>query len=161
MQVCNHITLIGNVGQTPTVKTLQSGTRVIEFPLATNDHYRNREGEKVQRTEWHKIKAYGKVVDTLEQYVDKGSKLAVTGSLRYNKWTDSNNQARVVAEIMLDGFQFLGSRSRQQNGSDYQQAEPAGMAVSEPGAEPAKTKKRRVRKSTKKQAVTPVEDLPF
>jgi single-strand DNA-binding protein len=161
MQVCNHITLIGNLGQKPTVKTLPSGTRLVEFSLATNESYRNRDGEKVKRTDWHKVKAFGKVVDVLERYLDKGSKIAVTGTLRYNKWTDSNNQTRTDAEIILDGFQFLGGRSQEQGETAYQQAEPADMVAAEPAPAPAKTSKRRTRKASSKKTLTPVEDLPF
>ena len=67
MQIRNSVTLIGNVGQLPVTKTLANGSRMIEFSLATNDSYRNRDGQKVQRTEWHRIKAFGKVVDVLER----------------------------------------------------------------------------------------------
>jgi single-strand DNA-binding protein len=165
MQVCNNITLIGNVGQAPTIKTLPSGTRLAEFSLATNDSYRNRDGEKVQRTEWHRIHAFGKVVDVLERYVTKGNKLAVSGTLRYNKWTDSNGQSRTTAQIMLEDFQFIGGRGQQTTSTDYQQREATDMVAAEPEAAKAapakKTRKRRTRKADAKQSLTPVEDLPF
>ncbi len=156
MQVRNSVTLIGNVGQNPTVKTLTSGTRVIEFSLATNDSYRNKAGERITRTEWHSIQAYGKVVDVLERYLSKGSQLALTGSIRYRKWTDKHEQVRVSTEIILDEFTFLGSRdngSYAASGDDKEQSE---MMAAEPA--PKKTSKRR---GKKKAAMTPAEDLPF
>ena len=155
MQVRNSVTLIGNVGQLPTVKTLPSGTRVIEFSLATNDSYRNKAGERIQRTEWHSIKAYGKVVDVLERYLTKGSQLALTGALRYSKWTDKHEQARTSTEIILDEFTFLGSRDNNSYSTREDDRDSLSVAA-EPVAK--KTTKRR----TGKQAdMTPAEDLPF
>ena len=161
MTIRNSVTLIGNVGQQPVCRTLSTGSRMIEFSLATNETYRNRDGEKVQRTEWHKVKAFGKVVDVLERYVNRGTKLVVTGSLRYNKWVDKHEQNRTTAEIFLEEFSFLDSRS---NSDDYAVDQPEqNMMVAEPA--PERTTKRRAKKSTakarKQAAATPVEDLPF
>ena len=167
MQIRNSVTLIGNVGQLPVTKTLSSGNRLIEFSLATNESYRNRDGQKVQRTEWHRIKAFGKVVDVLERYLTRGSRIALTGSIRYNKWTDKYEQARVSTDIILDGFTFLDSRDY---GASETEAvdEDSAMQIAEPSpaeatSTPAKTKKRRAtKKSTNvKEAATAAEDLPF
>ena len=169
MQVRNSVTLIGNVGQLPTVRTLPSGNRVIEFSLATNDSYRNRDGEKVTRTEWHRVKAFGKVVDVLETYLTKGSQIALNGTLRYSKWTDKYEQSRTTAEIVLDEFTFLGAKDRGGNPGEeafeleelMQVAEPTAEASTEKSAA-AKTRKRRsVKQATAAQGVTPAEDLPF
>ncbi|NJB87406.1 single-strand DNA-binding protein [Lewinella marina] len=159
MQVRNSVTLIGNVGQLPTAKTLPNGVRAIEFSFATNDTYRNREGEKVTRTEWHQIKAYGKVVDVLEQYVTKGSALAITGTIRYRKWTDKYEQNRISTDIILDQFTFLGGR----DDKSYQTAEEGAEESTMQAAEPAPQKKTTRRRSTKAAAaeLTPAEDLPF
>ncbi|MBB4078995.1 single-strand DNA-binding protein [Lewinella aquimaris] len=156
MNVRNSVTLIGNVGQLPITKTLPSGNRVIEFSLATNDSYRNREGEKVTRTEWHRVKAYGKLVDTLERYLTKGTQIALTGMLRYNKWTDKYEQQRSSAEIILEEFTFLSAKERSTSDADHETAE---MEVAEPA--PKKTSKRRATKKSEKTSVTPAEDLPF
>ncbi|PPK87496.1 single-strand DNA-binding protein [Neolewinella xylanilytica] len=156
MQVRNSVTLIGNVGQLPTVKTLTSGTRVIEFSLATNDSYRNKAGERITRTEWHTIKAFGKVVDTLERYVTKGTQLALTGSIRYSRWTDKHEQTRVSTEIILDEFTFLGSRDGSSYSTREDDTEQSEMMAAEPA--PKKTAKRRSKKAA---AMTPAEDLPF
>ena len=156
MQVRNSVTLIGNVGQLPTVRTLTSGTRVIEFSLATNDSYRNKAGERITRTEWHTIKAFGKVVDTLERYVTKGTQLALTGSIRYSRWTDKHEQTRISTEIILDEFTFLGSRDNSSYSSRDEEQEQAEMMAAEPA--PKKTAKRR---GKKKADLTPAEDLPF
>lgn len=159
MQVRNSVTLIGNVGQLPATKTLPSGRRVIEFSFATNDIYRNREGEKVTRTEWHRVKAYGKVVDVLERYVTKGSALAITGSIHYNKWTDKYEQNRSSTEIILSEFTFLGGRDEKSYQADREDAADSVMQAAEPA--PKKTAKRRGKKAPMEAVVTPAEDLPF
>ena len=170
MQIRNSVTLIGNVGQLPTVRTLPSGNRVIEFSLATNDSYRNRDGEKVTRTEWHRVKAFGKVVDVLETYLTKGSQIALSGTLRYSKWTDKYEQSRTTAEIVLDEFTFLSAKDRGENTTEeafeleelMQVAEPSSDAPSGKSAAAAKTRKRRsVKQAAAAQGVTPAEDLPF
>ena len=167
MQIRNSVTLIGNVGQLPVTKTLSSGNRLIEFSLATNESYRNRDGQKVQRTEWHRVKAFGKVVDVLERYLTRGSRIALTGSIRYNKWTDKYEQSRVSTDIILDGFTFLDSKDYGAVGTEAVD-EDSVMQVAEPSpaeatGTPGKTKKRRAtKKSTKaKEAATAAEDLPF
>ncbi len=157
MQVRNSVTLIGNVGQTPTLKTLANDTRLAEFTFATNDIYRNREGEKVQRTEWHRVKAFGKVAEVIERYVEKGTALAISGSIRYNKWTDKHEQSRVTAEIVLSEFSFIGGREQSSYRSDDEEARSSTMQVAEPA--PSKTTKRRNKKAAAE--VTPAEDLPF
>ncbi len=159
MQVRNSVTLIGNVGQLPITKTLPSGTRVIEFSFATNDSYRNRDGEKVTRTEWHRVKAFGKVVDVLERYLTKGSQLALTGAIRYNRWTDKHDQQRISAEIVLEEFTFLSPRDRNDGAADYE-PETSVAEVAEPA--PKKTTKRRTAKAKAAPAeMTAAADLPF
>ncbi len=159
MQVRNSVTLIGNVGQLPTVKTLPNGSRVIEFSLATNDTYRNRQGEKVTRTEWHRVKAFGKVVDVLERYLTKGSQLALTGAIRYSRWTDKFDQQRISTEIVLEEFTFLGSRDRGDAEASYK-AEPNVAEVAEPAPKKT-TKRRKTRAKSTATEMTAAEDLPF
>lgn len=165
MSIRNSVTLIGNVGQLPTSKTLPSGTRIIEFSLATNESYRNREGEKITRTEWHRVKAYGsKLVEVLERYLTTGTKLVVVGSLRYGKWVDKFDQNRSTTEIILEEFTFLGSKDK--DGSSYSTADNDGEGMMVAEAVPTKkTSKRRSGKVAAK-AITPAEmtaaeDLPF
>ncbi|WP_238751158.1 single-stranded DNA-binding protein [Neolewinella maritima] len=169
MQIRNSVTLIGNVGQLPITKTLSNGNRVIEFSLATNDSYRNREGQKITRTEWHRVKAYGKVVDVLERYLTRGSRIALVGAIRYSKWTDKYEQTRTATDIVLSEFTFLDSKERDDHDTPSESELDEAMQVSEPSpaetaaAAPAtKTRKRRAtKKSAKASTATPAEDLPF
>lgn len=114
----NFVNLIGRLGSAPVVKTLPSGTLLAEFSLATSNKYTDRNGNKVQQTEWHRIKAFGKVAEVLDQYLEKGSQIALLGSIRYNKWVDKYDQNRTNTDIVVESFRFLDSRRK--NDSDQE-----------------------------------------
>ncbi|MEM6771960.1 MAG: single-stranded DNA-binding protein [Bacteroidota bacterium] len=109
MNVRNHIHLTGNLGADPKTTTLKSGLIATEFSLATNDYYRDAEGNRQTRTEWHKIKAYGKLAELFGQYLHRGSQISIIGSMRYRKWVDQFEQNRIAAEVIAEEFTFLGS----------------------------------------------------
>ncbi|MEM6771959.1 MAG: single-stranded DNA-binding protein [Bacteroidota bacterium] len=108
----NFINLIGRLGENPVSRTLPSGQMATEFSLATNNSYKDRDGNRIERTDWHRIKSYGKVAEILSRYLERGSKVAIIGTLRYNKWIDKFEQKRSSAEIVVESFQFMGSRQR-------------------------------------------------
>ena len=114
MNVRNHIHLTGNLGADPKTITLKSGIVATEFSLATNDYYRDAEGNRQTRTEWHKVKAYGKMAELFGQYLHRGSQISIIGSMRYRKWTDQFEQNRIAAEVIAEEFTFLGSGKREQ-----------------------------------------------
>lgn len=103
----NFIHLIGNLGDTPSSRTLPNGQQVINFNLATNDSYKNREGERIQRTEWHQVKAFGKTAEVMARYLRRGSKVSLVGTLRYRKWVDKFEQKRLSAEVIVESFEFM------------------------------------------------------
>lgn len=102
----NRATLIGNLGADPEIKALPSGGKVANFRVATSEQWRDKEtGEKKERTEWHSISVFNEhLVAVVEQYVRKGSKLFVEGSIRTRKWQDQTGQDRYTTEIVLSGF---------------------------------------------------------
>ncbi len=110
MTASNLIHITGNVGGEIRSTTLPSGQCATEFNLATNDYYKDKTGNRIQRTEWHRVKAYGKVAEVLAEHLGKGSKIAVVGTMRYRNWTDKFEQPRKVAEVYLDSFNFVGSK---------------------------------------------------
>ncbi len=138
MNVRNHIHLTGNLGADPKTVTLKSGMVATEFSLATNDYYRDAEGNRQTRTEWHKIKAYGKMAELFSQYLQRGSQVSIIGSMRYRKWVDQFEQNRLTAEVIAEEFTFLGSGKRES---------PANKAA----APAKKTINRRAKKPTRKQ----------
>lgn len=103
----NHVQLIGNVGQEPNVTTLESGKKVARLPLATNEHYTDKVGEKQTNTHWHQIVAWGKLADRIEMDVFKGIRLAVVGKLTSRHYEDSNGTKRYVTEIIAKELLIL------------------------------------------------------
>ena len=107
----NQVTLIGNVGDDPKVTHLDDGKIVARFPMATNEHYRNKQGEKVQNTDWHYIKAWGKTAEIIEKHVAKGKQVAVSGKLKSNTFTTEDGNQRTVMDIVIDEILLLGGKS--------------------------------------------------
>lgn len=107
----NQVQLIGNVGQDPTLTTLESGKKVVRFSLATNEFYKNTKGEKTQDTQWHTIVAWGKTANLIENYAPKGKELALTGKLKSRSYTDRAGLKRYVTEVEASEIVLLGSKS--------------------------------------------------
>ena len=107
----NHVQLIGNVGQEPTITNLESGRKVARFSLATNEFYKKDKGEKVQTTEWHTVVTWGKTADLIENYVVKGKELALSGKLKSRSYEDKEGVTRYVTEIEASEILLMGSKS--------------------------------------------------
>ena len=107
----NHVQLIGNVGQEPTITNLESGKKVVRFSIATNEHYKNNKGEKVQSTDWHTVVAWGKTAQIIENYVGKGKEIALTGKLRTRSYTTDDGNQRYVTEVEANEILLLGSKN--------------------------------------------------
>ena len=106
----NKVMLIGNLGRDPEVRYTQSGTAVANFTLATNERWTDRDGNRQERTEWHRIVVWGKQAEIASQYLRKGRQIFVEGSLQTREWTDKEGQKRYTTEIKAFNFQMLGSR---------------------------------------------------
>lgn len=107
----NRITLMGRLGKDPEIKFLPSGTAVCKFTLATSRKWKDQSGGDMhEKTEWHKIVAWGKQGETLGEYVHKGDQLLLSGELRYSEWNDKEGNKRTTAEIHLQEFDFVGSK---------------------------------------------------
>jgi single-strand DNA-binding protein len=107
----NHVQLLGNVGQTPVVTTLESGRKVARFSMATNEHYKNAKGEKETQTHWHNIVAWGKTAEIVESYVVKGKELAVTGKLKTRGYTTDTGEQRYITEVEAGEILLLGGKA--------------------------------------------------
>lgn len=110
MASINKVILIGNLGADPEVKHLPTGDAVANLRLATTDTWKNKEGQKQEATEWHRISFFGKQAETLGQYCTKGSSLYIEGSIRTRKYVDKDGVEKYSTEIKGDRFQFLGGR---------------------------------------------------
>ena len=102
----NKVILVGNLGRDPEIRTTNDGTKVANFSLATSENWRDRNtGERRERTEWHRIVIFNdRLVDVVEKYVSKGSKLYIEGQLQTRKWTDRDGQERYTTEVVLQRF---------------------------------------------------------
>ena len=111
----NKVSLIGNVGADPEIRTTPGGGRVAQFSLATTRQWTGQSGDKQEKTEWHRIVAWdsargAKLANVIEQYVKKGDKLYVEGSIEYRQWQDKENQTRYSTEIKAFEVILLGGR---------------------------------------------------
>ena len=107
----NHVQLIGNVGQEPQITNLESGKKVARFSLATNEFYKNEQGEKVQNTEWHTIVAWGKTAEIIEKYAGKGKEIGISGKLKSRSYEDNEGVKRYVTEVEANEILLLGGKN--------------------------------------------------
>jgi len=105
----NHVQLIGNVGQDPTITNLESGKKVARFSLATNENYKNSKGEKQTETNWHTIVAWGKSAEIIEKFAGKGKEIGIVGKLKTRSYTTEDGSQRYVTEVEAKEILLLGS----------------------------------------------------
>ena len=107
----NSHRMIGNLGADPEIKTFENGNKVANIRVATTDRWKDKtSGERKERTEWHNVTIYGGLVDVVEKYCKKGSKVYVEGQPRTRKWQDKDGQDKYSTEVVADRMQMLGSR---------------------------------------------------
>ncbi|MFO7923445.1 MAG: single-stranded DNA-binding protein [Bacteroidales bacterium] len=109
----NKVVLIGHAGQDPEVRHLDSGVAVANFNLATNENYKDKNGEKVTQTEWHRIVLWRGLAEVAEKYVKKGEMLYIEGRLRTRSWDDKDGNKRYTTEVFADSMKMLGKKSDQ------------------------------------------------
>lgn len=107
----NHVQLIGNVGQEPTITKLESGKKVARFSVATNENYKDAKGEKQTDTNWHTVVAWGKTAEIVENYVVKGKEVGIVGKLKTRTYTTDDGNQRYVTEVVADEILLLGSKN--------------------------------------------------
>jgi single-strand DNA-binding protein len=108
----NKVILIGNLGNDPEVRYTPSGSAVANVNLATSETWRDKQsGELQDRTEWHRVVFFNRLAEIVGEYLRKGSKIYVEGTLRTRKWTDKNNVERYTTEIIANEMHILDSRS--------------------------------------------------
>ncbi len=102
----NKVTLIGNLGRDPEVRSTQDGMKIVNLSLATSENWKDRNsGERRERTEWHRVVIFNEnLARVAEQYLRKGSKIYVEGQLQTRKWTDQNGQDRYTTEVVLQRY---------------------------------------------------------
>lgn len=109
----NRVQLIGNLGQDPEVKTLESGKKVARFTIATKEEYKNSEGQKISETTWHNVVAWNGLADTAGRFLRKGKQVAVEGRIAYRSYEDKKGVTKNVTEIVMDSMLMLAPASKE------------------------------------------------
>jgi single-strand DNA-binding protein len=158
----NDVTLIGNVGADPTIRCFENGNSVAKFRLVTTERYKDKEGNTRELNEWHTVEAWGKPAAIIDQYVRKGDRLYVKGSIHYEEYSDRDNIKRTQTIIRLQGVKLLSSKAKEQG----EQSAPAATT-------PAPQTPPQVEQLQKELGLTPappqvplppmdgIDDLPF
>lgn len=140
----NKVILVGNLGKDPEIRYATSGVAVTNITIATTDSWRNKQtGENEDRTEWHRIIFFNKLAEIANQYLRKGSKVFVEGSLQTRKWTDKEGHDRYTTEVVANEMVMLDKRSDAPGGFDqqgfqqFQAPGPAPQATPQQFAGPA------------------------
>ena len=107
----NKVILVGRLGRDPETRYTGGGQAVANFSLATDESYKDRNGERQKRTEWHKIVVWGKQAEIAQQYLKKGSLIFVEGRIQSREWQDKEGQKRTSFEIVANNFRMLGGRA--------------------------------------------------
>ena len=132
----NKVILVGNLGNDPEHRVLPSGGGVTNISLATSESWKDEtSGEQKERTEWHRVVFFNRLSEIAAEYLRKGSKVYVEGTLRTRKWQDQSGQDRYTTEIVGAEMQMLDSRGATQDGGGYQSA-PAASSPAPAAANP-------------------------
>ncbi len=134
----NKAILVGRLGKDPEVRYTPDGTMVTTFTMATDENYKDKNGEKVQKTEWHKIVTYRRLAEICGNYLVKGKMVYIEGKIQTRSWDDKEGVKRYTTEIVANDMQMLDSKG---------QSKPADDSIPDPASSPA--------------AGAPVDDVPF
>jgi len=126
MASVNKVILVGNLGRDPEVRYTPDNAAITNISVATTDTWKDKSGEKQERTEWHRVAFFGKLAEIAGEYLKKGSQVYVEGRLQTRKWQDKEGQERYTTEIVADRMQMLGSRGGMGGGGGGD-APPADM----------------------------------
>jgi len=119
MASVNKVFLIGNLGADPEVRYTQSGTAVANFRIATSEIWNDKNGERQERTEWHRIVVFGRQAEHCGEYLRKGRSVCVEGKLQTREWEDRDGNRRFTTEVKADNVTFLGGRSDGGGGGSF------------------------------------------
>ncbi|MGB3947323.1 MAG: single-stranded DNA-binding protein [Bacteroidia bacterium] len=106
----NKVILVGNLGKDPEVRHLEGGAAVANFPLATSESYKDKNGQRVEQTEWHNIVVWRGLAEVAEKYLKKGMTIYIEGKLRTRSWDDKEGHKRYTTEVVGDTFTILSKR---------------------------------------------------
>jgi single-strand DNA-binding protein len=132
MASVNKAILVGNLGRDPDIRLTSAGQTVANFSIATNERWTAQNGERVERTEWHRVVAWGRLAEICAEYLCRGRQIYVEGRLQTREWEDRDGILRYTTEVVAQDIQFLGRPGGHQQASD----EPTPGPESEPEPQP-------------------------
>ena len=104
----NKVILVGNLGKDPELKYLEGNIARANFSIATSEFHKDKNGNKIEQTEWHKVTAWGKTADIIEKYVTKGKEVAIEGKLTHRSYEDKNGEKRYITEVIVNEILLIG-----------------------------------------------------
>ena len=128
----NKVILVGRLGKDPETRYMTSGEAVTNVSLATSENWKDKSGEKQEKTEWHNLVFYRRLAEIAGEYLKKGSLIYVEGKLQTRKWQTKEGQDRYTTEIIVDQMQMLGSKSDRSGGSFEVVDKPAAASSGAP-----------------------------
>lgn len=132
----NRVIILGHLGRDPEMRYMPDGKAVANLAIATSETYKDKDGNKVENTEWHRVALFGRIAEVAGEYLKKGSMAYIEGKLQTRKWTDKEGQDRYTTEIIGDRLQLVGGRSGGTGGEHDGAGASAGSA---PSAAPARS----------------------
>ena len=136
MASVNKVILIGNLGRDPETRYMPDGRAVTNISLATTETWKDKSGEKQEKTEWHRVAFFDKLAEIAGEYLKKGSQCYVEGRLQTRKWQDKDGQDKYSTEIVADRMQMLGSRQGMGGGGGSDRGEPPDRGEPATGSAP-------------------------
>lgn len=132
----NKVILVGNLGDDPEVRYTQGGMAITAIKLATTSSRKDRDGNRQEKTEWHRVKFFGKLAEIAGEYLKKGSQCYIEGRIEYGKYTANDGSERYTTDIIADDMQMLGSRDGQRNERRSEPRREAPQRRHEPDPDP-------------------------
>lgn len=120
MSSVNKVILIGNLGKSPEVRNLENGNKVASFPLATSENYKDKNGNKVDNTEWHNLVLWNGLAEVSEKYLNKGDKIYVEGKLKTRQWQDKDGNTRYTTEVVANQMTMLSGPNKTDNSAEIE-----------------------------------------
>lgn len=124
----NKVILVGNLGKDPEIKNFDNGTSVARFSVATSENYKDKNGERQTKTEWHNVVCWRKLAEIAEKYLTKGSQIYIEGKLRTRSYNDAQGVLKYTTEIEADTFTMLGSKQEGGSSSNNMATSPEPAA---------------------------------
>ena len=159
----NKVVLIGNLGSDPEIKHLESGAMVARIGLATNESYKDKNGEWQDKTEWHNVILWRDLAERAEKFLKKGMTIFVEGKITYRKYQDKDGQDRYITDIVSNYFKIVDWKDHKPSGGGGSKFIPSEEHSGAPEVKPVAEKVAQVQNSQPKDAPEPSEDdgLPF